>query len=288
MIRQKVQNTLGKYSVSLERTSSATFEFSLKERWYDTLDLLISSATHRSGSTLVQRIFNAREKSLIWGENGGYLINFCSIYNKALHYSETFKDVRESYFNDGQDPNQWIACMTPNPEVLKNSIVRSVKALDHSLYVEEKKDAFDIIGYKEVRYGKEELKLFRECYPECPVILLVRHPIPVWKSVSPRAKKERYGSVEGFCELWSGRVHDFVELSGSDPNMHLIRYEDVISKKKKTLNLIKTIGQLNDKEIEKVLTVKVSSSSKPIQRAASQRITKLCKNAMSKVGYDEP
>lgn len=251
------------------------------------MDLLISSATHRSGSTLVQRIFNARDKSLIWGENGGYLNDFCKIYNKALHYSETFKDVRESYFNRGQDPNQWIACMTPNRKVLRNSIIHTVRELDNSLYVEGNRDAFDLIGYKEVRYGKEELKLFRECYPECPVILLVRHPVPVWKSVSPRAKRERYGSVEGFCELWSGRVHDYVELSDSDPGMHLIRYEDVVAKKKKTINFIKSIGQLNDQDIDKVLSVRVSSSSKPIPRGVNQQIIKLCKNAMSKVGYDE-
>jgi hypothetical protein len=253
----------------------------------ETLDLLISSATHRSGSTLVQRIFNSRKKTLIWGENGGYLTDFCNIYKNALHYSNTFSEVRESYFDEGQNPNQWLACMTPRPEVLKHSIIYSIKALDYLMYVEEHKDKFDMFGYKEVRYGKEELEWFRECYPECPVILLVRHPVSVWKSVSRRAKQERYGSIEGFCQLWSNHVNDYVDLSAKDPNMHLIRYEDLVSKKTETLDLIKRIGRLIDDDIEKVLAVKISSSSKPLQRKWSEYITELCEETLKKVGYDE-
>ena len=251
------------------------------------MDLLISSATHRSGSTLVQRLFNARKKTLIWGENGGYLTDFCKIYKNALHYSNTFSEVRESYFKDGQNPNQWLACMTPRPEVVKHAIIHSVKALDYLMYVEEHKNKFDMIGYKEVRYGKVELEWFRECYPECPVILLVRHPVSVWKSVSRRAKLERYGSIEAFCELWSKQVKEYVDLSETDPNMHLLLYEDLVSKKPAPLKLIKTIGRLTDEEIEKVLAVKISSSSKPIQTKISQRISKLCEEAMKKAGYDE-
>jgi hypothetical protein len=250
------------------------------------VDLLLSSATHRSGSTLLQRIFNARKKTLIWGENGGYLSDFCNIYKNALHYSNTFRDVRESYFKDGQNPNQWLACMTPRPEVVKHSILHAIKALDYLMYEEEYKNTFDMIGYKEVRYGKEELEWFRECYPECPVILLVRHPVSVWKSVSRRAKQERYGSIEGFCELWSKHVKDYVELAAKDPNMYLIRYEDLVAKKPETLDLIKKIGKLTDEDIVKVLSVKISSSSKPIAQKVSQRIQELCKEAMKKVSYD--
>ncbi|HET7579655.1 MAG TPA: sulfotransferase [Bacillales bacterium] len=250
------------------------------------MDLLISSATHRSGSTLIQRIFNARARTLIWGENGGCLTDYCHIYNNALHYSETFKDVRNAYFNEGQNPNQWIACMTPRPEILRKAVIQSIKTLNDQLYVDEHRDAFDMIGYKEVRYGKEELELFRECYPGCPVILLIRHPVSVWKSVSPRAKKERYGSFQGFSELWTNRVEEYLDLSAKDPDMHLIKYEDVIAKETKTLDLIKSIGSLKDDEIEKVLAVRVSSSSKPIHRGVNKGILKLCENTMIKAGYD--
>ena len=250
------------------------------------MDLLISSATHRSGSTLIQRIFNARKKTLIWGENGGCLTDFCRMYNNALHYSEAFKDVREMYFKEGQDPNQWIACMTPKAEWLKKTVIQTVRDFHYMLYVKEHEKDFDKIGYKEVRYGKEELQLFRECFPDCPIILLIRHPVAVWKSVSRRARNERYGSLEAFCSLWKSRVKEYIELAEKDPKVHFIRYEDVVSGKKKVINLIKDVGQLGDEQIKKVLDVKISSSSKRTPPREISKINALCENVMREVGYE--
>jgi len=251
------------------------------------MDLLISSATHRSGSTLVQRIFNARKKTLVWGENGGCLTEFCQIYNNALHYSEAFKEERETYFNEGLDPNLWIACMTPPKEILKETIIQTVKDFHYKLYEKEYEKDFDMIGYKEVRYGMEELRLFRECYPDCPVILLIRHPVDVWKSVSRRARNERYGSVEDFSQLWKRRVTEYIKLDEKDPHMHLIRYEDVADKKVETLSLLKSLGKLGEQEIDHVLEVVISSSRKKTPPRDIAKINALCQNVMAEVGYEK-
>ncbi|MGV3487693.1 MAG: sulfotransferase [Tuberibacillus sp.] len=251
------------------------------------MDILISSGTHRSGSTLLQRMFNARKKTLVWGENGGCLTDFCNIYNQALHYSEHFGDVRESYFNEGQDPNQWIACMTPPKDILRRTLIQTIKDFHYNLYVKEYEQDFDMIGYKEVRYGAEELELFRECYPDAPVILLIRHPVDVWKSVSRRARKERYGSVEGFCDLWKGRVTEYLEMNAKDPNMHFIRYEDMIGQNNETISLIKELGQLTDEDIKRVLDVVISSSKKKTPPKDIAKINELCEGVMMEVGYEK-
>ncbi|WP_027724371.1 sulfotransferase [Tuberibacillus calidus] len=251
------------------------------------MDLLISSATHRSGSTLVQRLFNARKKTLIWGENGGCLTDFCRIYNQALHYSEAFQDVRESYFNNGQDPNQWLACMTPPKKILKEALLQAVKDFHYNLYVKAYQKNFDMFGYKEVRYGREELLLFRECYPDATVLLLIRHPVDVWKSVSKRARKERYGSVEAFCELWKRRVIEYLQLQAEDPKMPLIRYEDVANRDQKTLALIRSLGQLTHNDMEGVLDVVISSSRKKTPPKEIAKINTLCQNVMAEVGYEK-
>ena len=47
------------------------------------LNLIILSANHRAGSTLLQRICNARKGTLIWGEHGGSLSYFREIYATA-------------------------------------------------------------------------------------------------------------------------------------------------------------------------------------------------------------
>src|SRR5699024_4892060 len=140
------------------------------------MDIMLSSATHRSGSTLLQRIFNARKKTLIWGENGGCLTLFSSIHHNALYYANHSRQERANYFNNGEDPNHWIATMTPPKENVTESLIHSVKAFHEQLYEEGYRDTHDLIGYKEVRYGEPELNLFRMCYPKSAIVLLIRHP----------------------------------------------------------------------------------------------------------------
>ena len=51
------------------------------------LNLLVLSATPRAGSTLLQRICNARKGTLIWGEQAGLLKRFADIYMDAAQFS---------------------------------------------------------------------------------------------------------------------------------------------------------------------------------------------------------
>ncbi|HET7657196.1 MAG TPA: sulfotransferase [Bacillales bacterium] len=248
------------------------------------LDILISSATHRSGSTLLQRLFNARDKTLVWGENGGCLTYFCSAYDQTKHYAR-FKRQRRLFFNQDEDPNNWIACMTPPVNVVDTAMIETVKAFHEKLYVENYNKQHDFIGYKEVRYGKPELLLFRKCYPKGIVMLLVRNPLDIWKSLSPTGMKKEYGSLEDFTNIWNERVEHYLELSLSDPNMHLIRYEDLIQKQTNTIVLLKQIGQLENKDIERVLDKKISSTSKPVSRKIEQQVIKKCGRLMEKLGY---
>ncbi|HLQ71943.1 MAG TPA: sulfotransferase [Bacillota bacterium] len=249
------------------------------------MDLLLASATHRSGSTLLQRMFNARKETLIWGENGGCLSAFCNIYRQALYYAEHSKDARGKYFNNGEDPNHWIATMTPPQKSVTESLIHSVKIFHERLYKGRYGETHDLIGYKEVRYGYDELTLFRICYPKAPIILLVRNPVDVWKSVSQNAKVNRYQSVKKFASMWNHRVKSFIHLSDTDSNIYLIRYEDLIRKNKATMNVIKQVGKITDDQIEKVLSVKISSSVRPIPAGQEHQIRRQCQVMSNKMGY---
>jgi hypothetical protein len=247
------------------------------------LDIVISASTHRTGSTLLQRLFNARDKTLIWGENGGCLTDFYRIFKNTKHFSR-FRH-RDAYFNSNEDPNQWIAGMTPPKNEVEAAIIETVKTFHEELYAKKYSDQHDLIGYKEVRYGKQELELLRKCYPECQVILLVRNPVNVWKSLSREGRKELYRTLPNFTDVWNKRVDDYYELAIKDPKMHLIRYEDIHSRQVETLNLIKEIGHLKDKEIELVLEKKINSSSKLIPLDDEELILKCCGHFMRKLGY---
>lgn len=249
------------------------------------MDLLISAATHRSGSTLLQRIFNARRKTLIWGENGGCLTQFYTMYENARYYSRKSKQTRNEYFKRKEDPNRWIAMMTPPQKDVNQAIMQSIRQFHERLYAGEVQATHDMIGYKEVRYGKNELELLRLCYPDCTVILLVRNPVDVWKSVSPKAKVERYGTPSQFAALWNQRVRDYVQLSKKDANMHLVRYEDIVNKDPTTLTLMKRIGHLRDQQIDRVLTHKISSSRRPISKQQELTLRRQCRKGMKTMGY---
>lgn len=245
------------------------------------LDIIISAATHRSGSTLLQRIFNVRKKTLIWGEQDGLLTNFHIIYSNLKHYSVDLSQQRLDYFNNNEDPNHWIACMNPEMEIIDKAVTNSIKVLFHSLY-ELGQGEHDIIGFKEVRYGEEELTLYRKCYPNTKIILLVRHPVNVWKSMLGAGLG---GNVSLFTRKWNKHASYYHQFAKSDPNSFLIKYEDIINKEPNTLNTIAQLGQLSLEEINKVLPKKIFSTPREITPEIENFILKVCGEIMKLYGY---
>lgn len=224
------------------------------------MQIMISASTHRSGSTLLQRIMNSRPGTLIWGEHDGCLINFYKIYNNAMKYTE-FGD-REEYFSKDKDPNTWIATMTPSAGFAKQAILNSIKAFFETLYAEHA-EGHDIIGFKEVRYGPDEIRIFRECYPDAKIILLVRNPINVWKSaIKTFWYEEQEGDILNFASKWNKLSRFYYRYSKEDKNTFLFRYEDIISREPHTIIQLLDIAQLSNLQLEQVLQVKLDGSSK--------------------------
>jgi hypothetical protein len=248
------------------------------------MDLLISAVTHRSGSTLLQRIFNARKENLIWGEQGGALSHFVSLRNSVLNYSENMAFERENYFNNNEDPNTWIACMTPSKKYLESAIKEMVDCF-FKKYYDEFRVGHDFIGFKEVRYGVEELKLFRSCFPAATIILLVRNPIDTWKSaIGTDWYMREEGGLEPFVKKWVNHSESYINYSQNDSRTYLIRYEDIFSNLE-TRNTIKTIGNIDDHEIDAVLKKKLYSSSTTISDSDTHYILLHCRRVVEKLGY---
>ncbi|OEF98872.1 hypothetical protein BHF71_02795 [Vulcanibacillus modesticaldus] len=244
------------------------------------IKLIISSATHRMGSTLLQRICNTRKETLIWGEHGGALTDFANIYINLLHFSIHSKKERDAYFDNGEDVNQWIASMTPDIPYVEKAIIQSVKSFFNNLY-NQYKDSHDFVGFKEVRYGERELTLFRKCYPEAKIFLLVRNPVDTYASVN----RKWYPTIEDFTEKWKKNVSYYIDLDKKDPNAFLLRYEDIVNKSKVTLELISKITKVSVKDIEEVLKHKLRSTKKPITEDEKRFIIKKCQQVMKKLGY---
>jgi hypothetical protein len=244
------------------------------------LNLILLSANHRTGSTLLQRICNARRGTLIWGEHGGLLRHFANIYRDAAHFSLASHQERETYFNQGENPNLWIANMCPELEFLQRAVVDSARALMHSFYGQYR-GCHDILGFKEVQYNRAEMELLYKCYPKAHFLLLVRNPVDTWKS-TPLGW---YSSLDSWMAKWINNVRSFQEFDQKDGNFHLLRYEDLIRQEKNTLTVLGEVAKVTREHISMVLAYKIGHSAKNISDSDRETIIERCREPMKSLGY---
>ncbi|MGC5325143.1 sulfotransferase [Brevibacillus sp. SYSU BS000544] len=248
------------------------------------MDVILSAATHRSGSTLLQRIFNARKETLVWGEHLGVLRDFVHIQQKVMRMSRMGQKSRESYFNQGENPNQWLAIMAPGPYFIRAATIQSVKMYLDCLYSQHR-EGHDMVGFKEVRYGAQELSILQECYPQAKLVLIVRNPIEAWKSY-PKSWGE-YRSALQFARQWNRNVNYYLQLVNSNPNASLIQYEKMVRKDPVTIERLAQLAQLTHQEIHSVLAQKIRGSrrKKTITMAQRAIIRRHCRRNMRLLGY---
>ena len=244
------------------------------------IKLVILSVSHRTGSTLLQRLCNARKGTLIWGEHGGLLRHYAEIYRAAAFFSVHAGGERADYFQSGEDPNVWTANMTPDLPYAQEATVESARMFLNALY-REHSDDHDLIGFKEVAYRGVEAELIRRCYPKASFLLIVRHPADMWNST----KRRWYASLETWMKKWNDNTRDFLELSRNDPLAHFLRYEDIVRREKKALAVIADVARITAEQIEGVLKNKVGSNPVGISDRERETICAHCRESMDALGY---
>jgi hypothetical protein len=245
------------------------------------IKLAILSVSHRTGSTLLQRLCNTRKGTLVWGEHGGLLLHYAKMYDDVAFFSIRAGYERTDYFNSGEDPtNLWIANMTPEVEYVRQATVESARMFLNTLY-REYSESHDMIGFKEVAYGRMEVELIRRCYPEASIFFLVRNPADMWNST----KREWYDSIEKWTSKWNDNVRDFLELSKGDSHAYFLRYEDMVQRKKETMSIISDVAKITSEQIESVMNSKVGSSPIGINESERRTIEEHCREQMTAIGY---
>lgn len=244
------------------------------------LHLVLLAPVHRSGSTLLQRICNARKETIIWGEHGGLLAHFANIFATAAYFSTVGGKEREDYFHAGENPNRWIANMCPEIDYVRAAVVESAVAFLTAFYGQYRED-HDLFGFKEVLYGREELELIRRCCPAAEILLLVRNPLDTWRS-TPR---DWYLSFDEWIGKWVKNVGAFLDFTRSDARCRLLRYEDLIRQDPKTLAVLAEAAKVRREEIESVLAHKIGSSRGSITESERSSILERCRQPMEALGY---
>lgn len=243
------------------------------------MDLVISAIAHRTGSTLVQRIFNRRARTIVWGEHGGALTHMAAGFAEAERFCRKGEKEKRAYLESADKAGAWTARMSPSPEHLEAAVTASVRAFLDTYY-REMRDEKDLVGFKEVRYGRAELDLVRRAYPDIRVVLLLRDPVDVWRSMPDWGR-----SLEGLIADYDRRAIEYAELA-ERPGYFLLRYEDVVAKAPGALALLSELARLTPEEITDVVDGKrLRSTRHEVPAADVQRIRRECAGAMERLGY---
>jgi hypothetical protein len=246
------------------------------------IKLIILSVVHRAGSTLLQRLCNSRKGTLVWGEHGGVLQHYADIYASAAYFSAAAAHERVTYFEHQEDPNHWIANMTPELEFVQRATVESARTFFNNLYAQYR-ETHDIIGFKEVRYVRGEIELLRKCYPEASILLLFRDPRKTWNS-TPR---EWYPSFDAWVSKWNRNAKCFLDFAEHDSHCHLLRYENLIRQERATIDMLTDVAKITPEQISAVMSRKIGSAHWGITDAEREMIVDQCREPMARLGYLE-
>ena len=103
----------------------------------------------------------------------------------------------------------------------------------------------------------------------------------MWNS-TPR---DWYPSFEAWIDAWNTTARDFIMLARTEPNCHLIRYEDLVRKEPKTLEILAEVAQVTREEASNVLGHKIGSGRVGISDAERRAILEGCREPMEALGY---
>ncbi|MBD3194904.1 MAG: hypothetical protein GF317_07620 [Candidatus Lokiarchaeota archaeon] len=216
--------------------------------------IVLLSPVWRCGSTWIQRCLNSSDDLIVWGENHDLIKSLrekYDIYNSIENRKEG-EYAKKIYDTDGKEFNNWIANSNPPKELFIDSVR---KLLDNFYYKDNKR-----WGFKEVRYGIEEIKFLNMIYDDIGYIFLVRDIIDSYHSYRYFIRKNRQISLDKYIKIYTKRVKDFINYNRDNNNAILVRYEDLDYKK--MCEIVKFAGIEPNKMTEEAYHKKIGGSKK--------------------------
>lgn len=218
-------------------------------------DIAIFAVTNRTGSTLLQRIFNADPHTLVWGENGRALSRFVGIQGATLEFSRAQAKVRDRYFGVNRPMDVDISCMTPAEPLVNAAVVAAVRSYFNLLYPKQEGQR---VGFKEVSHHPSAVDLFRIAFPEAQSIFLARHPVSAWKSLPAQWPV----TLDEFIATWRRNVAEYPKRG------KLFWFEDLVEEPE-TQDEIASLARLSRAELNAVLSIRVGSTAAASNRPAA-------------------
>ncbi len=201
----------------------------------------------RTGSTLLQRLITSTRQVLIWGEHGGMLLpHLRKLAGRTHSWIEAASGYRMLDEFKTKSCNAWVPNLNPEPARLH---LASRAFLDQYLGASARKLGYARWGFKEIRYGAEDVAMLQTLFPRASFVFLVRNPVSCLRSIKPLEwyAKDHHADPAVFLGEWA-RISG--SLASAYPECRcacLVRYEDAVSDPSETA---RTIAQTIDVPFE--------------------------------------
>ena len=189
--------------------------------------------TGRSGSTLLLRYLNCAKDLVVWGEHAAILTELAACYAKLTRPSTLAFVAAAEPWVDSLLRKDAVVCAsdTMTIEWVNSFTAATVReAFRTFLYsLLNQRIPSDLRwGFKEIHYGRSEMKLLRDLFPGARFLLLVRDPASITKSkfkwFAMRDATRMRGHFEETLRFFQF-AHD--EIGQRNPDTMLVRYEDL-------------------------------------------------------------
>ena len=251
--------------------------------------LLIAASMHRSGSTLLQRYVTASTETFVWGENG-FLVQ--SLRRAHESWPQRTHDAR-GYDRVMVDPTVVERAFMPNLSPPLDRVTEAVRGAVIRIYG-ELPAGFTAWGWKDVGYGRGDIDFVRELFPDLDVVLLVRNPWCVARSIRRKGWIDRRGYFEGMEEVartWAERTAHYRELASvDDPNVLLLRYEHL---DRQIVELNRFLGAAAGGDVWERISKRRLGTAPRLSRfdltaEDVETITSIAGDVASELGYEPP
>jgi Sulfotransferase family len=221
--------------------------------------VLVLGSGQRCGSTLVQRLLSSHPQVLIWGEQGGRLMEVLAASRMLRAWNEGVGDpAREAFAEGGHQA--WIANLLPEPATVDDAARSYVETL---LVAPAAAEGAPIWGFKEVRMGLEEAEWVRELFPDTRAVHVTRDPRDVlaslewWERTDPSWLPE-YTRMA--LDYWVTINESFVDATEALPWVESWRYEDILAESERFLIAVAGLVELDPSDLDpSVFTRRISS-----------------------------
>ena len=201
--------------------------FQPAEEFRDLAPVIVTSPTTRCGTTLVQRLLNASQDSMVYGEEIGLQIGVLTDWFVGiLEQLESVGAATDADFDNALHNRtvDWRPGLLPPSDVLLKAWTSTYFQIPSHLSTFGESIGRPIWGFKKPGFTLSMLKAFRALMPGAKVVYLVRNPLHALASAKARLFVRTHEDVVRFAQDWATNVSEvLVDYSG--PHLLLMSYE---------------------------------------------------------------